>query len=240
MMYLRSLLAPAVLPPEVEPELVDAFLGDGKGVFVEVGANHPVVGSQTWRLEQRGWSGLLVEPLAERASELRAGRRAMVEEVACGPRELHGTNGLLHVRNCHSTLTVHGGDAGVAFTEHRQVPIRTLDSLLEKAAIERCDFLSIDVEGFETEVLKGTSLGRLQPRLVLIEDKARSFDAHGFMKRAGYKRVRRTGVNSWYVPSAIAFPLSLFGRLQLFRKYVVAVPFHRLGYRLKRWRLSHA
>jgi hypothetical protein len=81
------------------------------------------------------------------------------------------------------------------------------------------------VEGYEPEVLRGTDLRRLQPRLVLIEDKARSLAVHREMVRAGYKRVRRTGLNSWYVPSTTAFSVSPCGRLQLFRKCVLGVPF---------------
>jgi FkbM family methyltransferase len=207
-------------------------------MFVEVGANGPIHKSQTWQLEQDGWNGLLVEPLAECASELRAQRRAIVEEVACGPPELHGTYAQLRVRGSHSSLTIEGGDADVILGEPREVPVRTLDSLLEKAGIRRVDFLSIDVEGYEPEVLRGTDLKRLQPRLVLIEDKARSLAVHREMVGAGYKRVRRTGLNSWYVPNKTAFSVSPYGRLQLLRKCVLGVPFHRLAHRVRRVRVK--
>jgi hypothetical protein len=42
--------------------LVGAFFGDIKGYFVEVGAKEPRERSQTWFLEQAGWTGVLVEP----------------------------------------------------------------------------------------------------------------------------------------------------------------------------------
>ena len=51
------------------------------------------------------------------------------------------------------------------------VPTRTLDSILEEAeAPAPIDLLSIDVEGHETEVLRGFDFGRWQPLLILIED----------------------------------------------------------------------
>ena len=45
-------------------------------LFVEVGANDPERYSQTWALEQRGWTGVLVEPLPDLAKKLREQRRA--------------------------------------------------------------------------------------------------------------------------------------------------------------------
>jgi hypothetical protein len=74
----------------------------------------------------------------------------------------------------------------------------------------------------------------MQPRLILVEDKARHFDLNRLLVRAGYKRVRRTGVNSWYVPKSVAFPVPVFGRLQMLRKYYLAVPMHRMRDGLRR------
>ena len=39
-----------------------AFFGNIKGYYVEVGANDPRERSQTWHLEQQGWTGVLIEP----------------------------------------------------------------------------------------------------------------------------------------------------------------------------------
>jgi hypothetical protein len=46
-----------------EMRLVAAFFGNMKGYFAEVGANDPREGSQTWHLEQAGWTGILIEPV---------------------------------------------------------------------------------------------------------------------------------------------------------------------------------
>jgi hypothetical protein len=64
--------------------LVGAFFGDIKGYFVEVGAKEPRERSQTWFLEQAGWTGVLVEPQPDLAVQLRAKRKARV--VACSPK----------------------------------------------------------------------------------------------------------------------------------------------------------
>jgi len=57
-----------------------AFLGIEAGTFVEAGANHPVNGSQTYLLEQKGWRGVLIEPnagLAKLCHELRPSSGAL-------------------------------------------------------------------------------------------------------------------------------------------------------------------
>jgi hypothetical protein len=52
-----------VFPDSVEDELKDEFFAKSPaGFFVEVGANEPRHGSQTWQFEQAGWNGVLVEP----------------------------------------------------------------------------------------------------------------------------------------------------------------------------------
>jgi FkbM family methyltransferase len=171
---------------EREQEMVGAFLPE-RGFFVEVGAFHPTELSQTFHLEQRGWDGLLIEPVPEHATRL-ATRRARVAPVACGSRKQHGTHLPIYVAGGYSSLRYQVGPAV-------SVPVVTLDSVLEQANVDHIDFLSIDVEGAEVDVLDGLSL-RYRPLLILLEDHAENVSKHRPMRRRGYKRVRRTGLNS--------------------------------------------
>jgi hypothetical protein len=66
--------------------LIAGFFGSRKGYFVEVGANEPRERSQTYHLEQAGWTGVLVEPQPALAALLRAQRSAKVFAVARCPR----------------------------------------------------------------------------------------------------------------------------------------------------------
>ena len=221
-----ALLARAVFRDGSEALRIAAFLGEGAGVFVEVGANDPIVGSQSHALEQRGWSGILVEPLGEYAERLRAVRRATVFECAAGSPAQAGRKLPLLVAGGLSTLSARIEEP-VTARETRLVPVRTLDALLAEAGISHVDFLSIDVEGAEIAVLEGFAIERVRPRLVLVEDDARTLDKHRHLAARGYKLVRRTALNNWYVPAESAFPLSLRGRWQLFRKMRLAAPLRR-------------
>jgi hypothetical protein len=73
---------------EQELQLVWKFFDCAKqGVFVEVGANYPTLLSQTWHLEQQGWSGVLVEPNPELCEMLQAQRprRRTFQAAVGGP-----------------------------------------------------------------------------------------------------------------------------------------------------------
>jgi hypothetical protein len=62
-----------------------------EGYFVEVGANDPKAGSQTWLLERVGWTGLLIEPLPDKFDILREERpKSQVLQVAVSAPEKIG------------------------------------------------------------------------------------------------------------------------------------------------------
>jgi len=227
----------AIFRHSQESDLIFEYLSGIKGgIFVEVGANDPVDGSQTLRLENIGWSGLLVEPLSEHAEDLRRLRKAHVEEVACGPRSQHETIMRFKVAGVASTLAEEFINHRVVEEETREVRVVTLNSLLEKHGIDKIDLLSLDVEGYELEVLDGLSLDRYKPRFILIEDRVRDLTRHDYLVSKGYKVVRRSGANGWYVPAETSFPVSLFGRMQLLWKYRIEQPFRGAFDRARRRR----
>jgi len=160
------------------------LLGDRAGFFVEAGANDGYDQSNTYALARlRGWRGLLVEPIP-----------ALYEETVLTRPESEVRNVAL-VRHGHPEETVtmrHGGLMSVvagargseeddrawvaeAFRlglEHEytvEVPARTLDDLLVEIGDPAVDLLSLDVEGYETEVLRGLDLERRGPAFMLVE-----------------------------------------------------------------------
>jgi FkbM family methyltransferase len=232
-----------VFPDHAEARFKAEFFGAQRdGFFVEVGANDPHRGSQTWQFEQDGWNGVLVEPQADLAERLRAARRAHVFAAACSSPDLAGSLMPLYLSGPHSSLNSRLAAPGVTPHGAVDVPVRTLNDILDEAEAPRTiDFISIDVEGHEAEVLRGFELARWSPRLILLEDHLTSLAAHRHLTRAGYRLIRRTGLNGWYVPRLDAPRLGL-GSLQLVRKYYLAQPIRivqdhkrRARGRLRRW-----
>jgi FkbM family methyltransferase len=213
--------------PGREQELVRAFFGGARaGFFVEVGANRPREASQSWHLEQLGWTGVLVEPQPALADELRRLRRARVFAVACSSPANAGRSMRLHVAGPLSALDRERMAPGAVPERVIEVPVRTLDDVLAEAgAPAGFGLLSIDVEGHELEVLDGFDLGRWRPRLILLEDHVGSLARHRFLSGAGYRLIRRFENNGWYVPRDAGVHVSPLERWEILRKYYLALPF---------------
>jgi len=226
-----------VFPYQAENKLKAEFFGPARaGYFVEVGANEPQRGSQTWQFEQAGWSGVLVEPQPDLAERLRLARRAHVVPVACSSPANAGGTVRLHLLGPHSSLRRDLVVTGVVAHGAIDVPARTLDDILEEvAAPAPIDFVSIDVEGHEVDVLRGFDLARWRPRLILIEDHVSNLATHRFLTQADYRLIRRTGLNGWYVPRAQAPRIGL-GWWQIARKYYLGLPIRMLRDRKRRLR----
>lgn len=212
-----------------EKALVRQYFGDAaRGFFVEVGANEPQsIHSQTWHLERIGWRGILIEPNRALFDDLvRERPGSKVYNVACSTPAKVGTaelkipflaDGTMDTGKAALEVEIdHGG-----FPAYRNETVRvvTLDSILEENNVAGIDLLSIDVEGTELDVLKGLDLQRYRPRLILLEDKLVYLNKHRWLKRRGYRLVKRTLFNNWYIPAHEPFGLSsLKEKLVMFKK----------------------
>jgi FkbM family methyltransferase len=210
-----------------EQRLVRDFFGGARsGFFVEVGANRPQQESQTWHLEQLGWTGILIEPQPSLAAELKRVRRAKIFAVACSSPQNAGRRMSLYVAGAHSSLDRRLMAPGAVLESTIEVPVRMLDDILiEGAAPVAFDILSVDVEGHELEVLRGFDFARWRPRLILLEDHVGNLARHRFMQTAGYRLIRRAGNNGWYVPRDALVVVAPRERWEIVRKYYLALPF---------------
>ena len=204
------------------------FGGGAAGFFVEVGANRPQFASQTWHLEQLGWTGVLIEPqpdlaAAAAASARRQGVRGRL--LVAGQRRAAACRCMSPAR-CPRSIAI-AWRPGPSRRQVIDVPVRTLDDILaEAAAPPGFDLLSVDVEGHELEVLSGFDFARWRPRLILLEDHVGNLARHRFLKAAGYRLIRRFENNGWYVPQRRArSQVGWRERWEIVRKYYLGLPF---------------
>jgi FkbM family methyltransferase len=166
-----------------------------KGIMVEVGAG-PEEGfsaSKHWR--ESGWRCICIEPNPKFVEQHRAKgneiyqyacsnkpqEKATFQTVATGtwPEDMdHISYSALEVRY---PLTM-----GWPVTTQIEVEVITLNSLLEKLGVERIDYVSIDVEGWEIEVMEGFDTSKYKPKVILIENYEHKTEYVKYMKSIGY------------------------------------------------------
>lgn len=192
-----------------EDRLLYEFFGrKTTGTCVEVGANDGVRDSNTRFFEDLGWSCVLVEPNPELCREIRLTRTSRLFECAAssapGTMTLHIARGAERSHGV-SALGERGAQHVRSFgfeTVPVEVCVRTLDSLLEEAeVVAPLDFVTIDVEGHEIDVLRGFDLERWRPEFLILEDNENFGNdlVRDYLRERGWVPVRRTGVNDWFV-----------------------------------------
>ncbi|MBL8220180.1 MAG: FkbM family methyltransferase, partial [Bryobacterales bacterium] len=151
----------------------------------------------------------MVEPDPDRAANCRAVRpRSLTFHCAAvaSPelREITfhqvgqaGVYSTTHMTDAHASRLASMGKVPRAMT----VPARTLDSILEEVAAPAIDFVSIDVEGAEMDVLRGFDIERWQPAIVVVESnsKFRAPEIRDYFVRHGYAYQHSIDVNDFYL-----------------------------------------
>lgn len=192
--------------------LAEIFEGRARGHCVEVGANDGYHGSTSLYFEKLGWNCVLVEPNPALCAKLRADRSGKVFECAAsniegiatlqlaeGAELAHALSSISDDPDTKRILRRHGYG-----TRPVEVATRRLDDILDEAGFREIDFITIDVEGHELSALRGFSLERWRPTILIIEDNGLFGDkpVQRHLKNHGFVRFHRTGVNDWYTHSS--------------------------------------
>jgi len=190
-----------------------AFVGKRNGSFIDIGAGHPVHDNVTYWLRKQGWRGINVEPNPIFYRELTRYRPDDVN-LNVGLSEADGELTFYQVEQNElghgwglSSFDPEAEDKARALgfnVNHLNVPVTTLDAIIEKHAPRGVDLIKIDVEGFEEPIIRTTNWSKTGARLICVEavepNSARpawqKWEDHLF--NAGYDCVAFDGVNKYY------------------------------------------
>lgn len=180
-----------------------AFPGVMEGFYIDVGAYDPVEHSVTKHFYDSGWRGINIEPNPAPFATLLEGRPRDIN-LKLGLSNREGRLTLFEAPStCWSAdrdlLTGYFG-ANPADLVERSIEVTTLAQVCDRHVPPgvTIDFLKVDVEGHEHEVIQGGDWSRHRPRIVLAE----SNDAHKWeptLLASGYLFAFFDGVNRLYV-----------------------------------------
>lgn len=226
-----------------EDILLDAFFPDVKrGFYVDVGANHPVDDSVTKYFYDKGWHGINIEPNSRLFSLLEQSRPRDIN-VRAGISDQTGTLTLREYEGWHAGLSTFSKDMqqenkGVAKYRDIEVEVITLKELFTRYSVDTIQFLKIDVEGYEYNVIKSNDWERYRPEMICIEANHTFKDWRALLKKARYKQVFFDGLNEYYLAEEAADREKKFSYIQrMIGKSIIDVrverAIHALEHRLE-------
>ena len=187
------------------------------GYFVEFGATNGILNSNTWLLENHfNWTGILAEPSIYWHDQLHKNRSCHID-TACIWTESNQSvlfnevdPNVTHYANELSTIDVFSGCDTHADVRSfgKKYPVSTLsllDLLKKYSAPQQIDYLSIDTEGSELEILQAFDFNQYTIKIITCEHNytpAREH-IHDFLEKKGYVRKLEqfSAWDDWYILS---------------------------------------
>ena len=185
-----------------------------KGFYVDVGANHETYHSVTKYFYDKGWSGINIEPIPRLIAEFRKARTRDINlQLAVSVKE-----GTMELRDYpeHDGLSTLSPDSKIdpkkAALPHNDylVKVDSLKNIFNREKVKEIDFLKIDVEGYEFEVLKSNDWTKYRPRVICIEANHQTQDWLDYLNGESYIRVIFDGLNEYYVAKESLDSFDLF------------------------------
>ncbi len=187
-----------------EDAILASLLPQDHGTYVDVGAGDPVENNNTWTFYQRGWRGLLIEPLDQHVRRLVEERPYdVIRQRAIGDVPIDDTLRPMRILGQLSSFREDWRivEEGIGF-----VPCIRLDRLLAKfPQFREAQLCSIDVEGLEKEVLETIDWNTFRPDVLCIEhmkypdiNEDISGEWEPLVLAQGYRFVGKTSYNKIY------------------------------------------
>ena len=198
---------------EGEDLILSKFFGPkAKGFYVDVGAHHPLRFSNTYKLYKQGWRGINVDAMPgsmKAFNKLRKHDINLEIPVSSEPEKLeYYIFNEPALNSFDASLSEQRNKSPNKYHIIKTIPLQTkmLLDILEKYLPEEqeIDFLSVDVEGLDFEVIKSNDWGKYRPQIVLVEIFCSSLAAleqnelARFLIKAGYKVYAKAGNTAFF------------------------------------------
>ena len=170
---------------EGEDQILRRIFGNQKlGFYIDVGAHHPIRFSNTYLFYRKGWSGINVDAAPD----------SMVSFDKKRPRDINLEVGIGKVKRSENfyifnepalntfseriATSLHEAESKYRIKEVVKVEVLPLSQILDRhlPKSQRIDFLNVDVEGMDFEVLDSNNWDKYKPKIILAESRSSDID----------------------------------------------------------------
>ncbi len=201
---------------QLQQDLVARYLkskslrGGAKGFFCEVGASDGKKYSNTFLLESYGWDGILCEPSKRWHRDLQVNRKC-ITDLRC---VWSASNKTIDFREMeigeHSSIsgfsrTGNSPNSDQLSTTYTVETVSLIDLLKFHGAPKHVDFISIDTEGSEYEILKDFDFDSFSFGFMAIESTVNAQEIFELLNENGYKKILHeySRWDAWFVPNDV-------------------------------------
>lgn len=182
------------------------------GFYVDVGANSPVKFNNTYLLYKLGWSGINIEPNTQKIAGFKRMRSRDINVNVGISQTIQKLPFYSFKEDTLSTFSKEAADSNVQMghTLEKTLEIDTVPLskvLADNLNGRKIDFLSVDTEGFDMEVLKSNDWDKYRPTYILLETLEYKRDGSGkklnntfdeYMRSIQYEKIADTFINTLY------------------------------------------
>ena len=196
----------------------DFFKNTKNGIYIDVGCHQPFFNNNTYKLYKKGWVGINIDLDFNTIDMFNFFRKKDLNiQAAISDKEEERDLFFFHNRSAVNTLSKESGSRA---KEIRKINTKTLNNIIENSRFRgrKINFVSIDVEGFELNVLNGFDLRKYKPDLIMIEfidpkmkeyyfqkiENILNSDIYKFMDKNDYKMINWVRDDLVFVPKNIS------------------------------------
>lgn len=186
-------------------KIIKLFDKDKKGIYVDVGCFHPIRQNNTYLMHRLGWRGINID-LNPLSIELFNIARPKDVNICAAVSNKRGARSLFFDHQLSSLNTISKNHTlfikkifGTRNLTRKKIKTTTLTNILKRKKIKRVDFMNIDIEGHELEVLKTLNLNYFHIKVLCIEILTNKNKIFKILKKNNYKLNFKSHVNYIFV-----------------------------------------
>jgi FkbM family methyltransferase len=191
------------------------FKNNYSGFYVDVGAFHPMQFSNTYIFYRRGWRGIAIDanPIVKTTFKRFRPRDIFINSaVGANEKELDFALFSDPALNCAWDQVDNVPDDVRNSAQRIKVSVRSLSSIFAEYDLRTIDFLNVDCEGYDLEVLKSNDWSQWKPKVVCVEDHNIEWSCSPiakYLNQQGYTLISRVMLSSIFILKEYSFEVNV-------------------------------